>query len=194
MTARSSIDGPRRPDHARLILYALPTGDWAAMLNRTRAGFALAHGRTEADRYPLHVTLTGSFDVPRSAIDEVVRVAQRCGIDEDGLVVRVAGARHDRASRWLGLPIEGEALQAVAARFAAAVPTERLATRIRPKTNLHLSLAYGDVDVGVLEAIPEALDDALRRSSVQALDLALLEHRPGDLWTTHWQRRAGTSL
>lgn len=115
-----------------LILYAVPSGLLGEQLARYSKGVD-----TEAQRYPVHCTLTGFFH--DDDVDRYVRAAGEVAAPVD---VHIVALRTE--ADWIGLEVRSPGLLAVTERFAASVadPGSR-SDAIRPKSWLHVSLAYG---------------------------------------------------
>lgn len=123
----------------RAIVYATPGGRIETSCRRLWDLLARRGIATTAQMYPPHCTLTGFFPCPEHLLDDVA--------------ARLAGAvpgewepppvlDHLETDEWVGLTVSSPQWEALAVRFAdgcAGLPIEA----VRPKTNLHLSLAYG---------------------------------------------------
>lgn len=157
---------------AELILYATPTGPLADALARLD-GHLADTGRTTAQDYPPHCTLTGFFhrdagDIGR-IVDEVAAAVADVG-PEPTDAVRIV-ALHRRAD-WIGLELASPWLKDVTVRFVELHRCRANDDALRPKDWLHLSIAYG------VDDLREAAESA------DGLDLTL----PVDWEVRLWQR------
>jgi len=130
-----------------LILYATPTGPLAAECERYFDA-ATDLGPTVAQDFPPHCTLTGFFRrTPTRAVELVAEAASVL----DGLgsapppVVEVVALR--ATPEWVGLELRSSWLRAVTDGLVARDRPGPGDDPLRPKTWLHLSLAYGPEDL-----------------------------------------------
>ncbi|MEL7156343.1 MAG: hypothetical protein AAFN30_07065 [Actinomycetota bacterium] len=143
-----------------LILYATPTGALADACDRY---FAACQGLapTTAQTYPPHCTLTGFFHRPAERVAEVVAEVQGL-IDHAGPVparaVANTGLRCD--DDWVGFELQSDWLQERTAEVTAVHRLHPGDDALRPKSWLHLSLAYGVDDLAPYRrlAIEHGLD------------------------------------
>ena len=153
-----------------LILYATPTG----ALARTCATYFDTVEPTTAQTYPPHVTLTGFFH--RRDVSPAVDAAAAIGdVPADAVDVK----RLMCTDEWVGLEVESAWMEAVAARFADAVPAGPDEDDVRLKQWLHLSLAYGFGDLR--EHAAQATRDIDPHQGV-GWEIALWERSDGDRW------------
>ena len=165
-----------------LILYATPEG---ALADRIIEYFDVATrtlGRTTAQTYPPHCTLTGFFhrrsDRADRVIDHLGSVAVAVERPADPVRVDRLGV-HDR---WIGLELQSAWLLSVIDAVMRADRTEGDEDALRPKDWLHLSLAYGVDD---LEPYAELASRHVDISLPVSWSVAIWErHRDGG-WTRH---------
>jgi hypothetical protein len=136
-----------------LILYAEPGGELGARCAEFWAAMSAADAATDAQTYPPHVTLTGFF---HRTPDRVMSIAEAFARAVDAAAPQgLDGLRwvtpatlelqvnHD----WTGFHVTAQWMDAVVAAFAspdsAALPANTGEDELRPKSWLHLSLAYG---------------------------------------------------
>jgi ubiquitin-associated SH3 domain-containing protein len=130
-----------------VILYATPTG---ALAQLCAAYFedAAAAGGTTAQDYPPHCTLTGFFHRTGTRVeevaDEVRNLLSSTGQPPPGSVEVQGPVRRDS---WLGLELRSACLRRITADFVDHHHLDRGDDRLRPKDWLHVSLAYGVVDL-----------------------------------------------
>jgi hypothetical protein len=135
-----------------LILYAEPGGELGARCAEFWAAMSAADAATDAQTYPPHVTLTGFFHRDPSrmmpildAFTRAVDAAAPRGLDGVRWVAAAAlelQVNHD----WAGFHVAAPWMDAVVAAFAApdsAAQPADAEDELRPKSWLHLSLAYG---------------------------------------------------
>ncbi len=171
---------------SELIVYATPKGPLAAAVldyldaAREAAGPNLAHG------YPPHCTLTGFFHDDAASVPGYVSALGEAvdSVPVGAVAVRVLELRLD--TEWHGLTLASAGLEAVIAAFVPRATSSTRLDALRPKTDLHLSLAYGFAP----EAGPGLAD--LARTMVDpwldvSWDLGLWERR-GATWSCHWSR------
>lgn len=164
-----------------LIVYATPTGALADACERYFAA-ATELGGTTAQTYPPHCTLTGFFQRGDERVDEVTATVQQQVHSKGPLVddaVRVSriGIRND----WIGLELDAPDLITWTESLAADLPPHPGEDALRPKTWLHLSLAYGVDDLAPYSALlPDDFDHHLVSGRCQ-WELALWE-RTGPDW------------
>lgn len=127
------------------ILYACPLGELYKQLKHFYAVSRKKVGRNSAHDYMPHCTLTGFFrDDPIAAVGYIHTFVMTVGHlwdDRPDPSLRITGltSRPD----WIGLDIESPWLEAIAQTFAYISDTPTRTEPIRPKSGLHLSLAYG---------------------------------------------------
>lgn len=163
-----------------LIVYATPTGPLALACDRYWDE-VIDVGRTTAQAYPPHCTLTGFFHRGSGRLDRV-------GRDLSGAVgatavdrapcVEVTALRVDR--EWVGLELDSVWLSEVTERFVARHRTCEGEDTLRPKSWLHLSLAYG---VGFDPVVHGDLALRLVDPDLAAGWEIGLWQRDGDRWT-----------
>jgi len=184
-------------ERAELILYATPCGELGERC-RTYFRRASSFGPTTAQTYPPHCTLTGFFrrrvgDVG-GIVDEAVETLVGCGLDERGRLDRteVAVNGPERRGLWVGLTVDSTRLLALAERFAVRHRARpgALDDPIRLKTDLHLSLAYGEV-IGA-EDRPGALAERLERYADLAAEV-FSEPLSDDWEVALWRRSTGST-
>jgi hypothetical protein len=136
-----------------LILYAEPGGELGARCAEFWAAMSAADAATDAQTYPPHVTLTGFFhrDPDRmapilDAFTRAIDTAAPRGLDGLRWVAPATlelQVNHD----WAGLHVTAPWMDALVAAFAApdsaALPAGAGEDELRPKSWLHVSLAYG---------------------------------------------------
>jgi hypothetical protein len=171
---------------AELIVYACPTGALAAQVLRYYEAARERCGANSAHAYPPHITLTGFFHDDAAALP--LYVAALGAAHAEAMERRPAEAVRITAMAlaqdFHGLLIESPWLEALSSAFKAraASPTRR--DPVRPKSNLHLSLAYGfrPEHGPALADLARALVDA---QAPTGWELRLYERRPDGGWTIH---------
>lgn len=153
-----------------LIVYAVPLGPLGEQLEAYWHRVAPIRPNAALE-YPPHCTVTGFFHRRPAAIAEVVEALERVVADEGGAVVAPVVSRMVLEGNWFGLVLEAPALVDLAERFARLAPTGPDDDPVRPKADLHLSLAY--------EFAPERADELGA--------LAALIVRPDA--SAHWELR-----
>ncbi len=133
-----------------LILYATPTGELADACARYFLAVERL-GSTEAQAYPPHITLTGFFRRRPQRSDEVVDEvrAELTGLTVPDGAVDVVGLRS--TDDWVGLEIRSPWLETLCGQVFDGHRFDEKDDPVRPKTDLHLSLAY-EVDAPLRDA------------------------------------------
>lgn len=171
---------------AELIVYACPTGELEAQALRYYAAARGRFGANSAHAYPPHITLTGFFHDDAAALPGYV--AALGAAHAEAMERRPAGAVRVTSmvteETFHGLLIASPWLEGLAAGFKAraASPTRR--DEVRPKANLHLSLAYGfrPADGPGLAELARAMVDP---AAPTGWELRLYERAPGGAWAIH---------
>ena len=189
MTGRPSPGSPPPAQiRAELIVYATPTGELAVQCDRF---WSLARGRqpTTAQTYPPHVTLTGFFRRPRvgvgAMVDQLAETLARHPRPGSPAVEVVALRYQPLGSGdelWLGLEVDSPYLTSVVADLAAGDdpgPDDRL----RPKSWLHLSLAYGLV--ADLDWYQQAAAELMGPTTPAGWEVGLWERDEAGGWIRH---------
>lgn len=163
---------------AELILYATPSGPLAEALDDLYAHLA-GDGRSTAQDYPPHCTLTGFFhrdaaEIPRIAGELGAAVADRDHTVGDGVDVV---ALH-RGPDWVGLELRSPWLEDVTARFVRNHERAAGDDALRPKDWLHLSIAYGIDDLTIAHDATKGFDHRLAAT----WDIALWRRHPNGRW------------
>lgn len=153
MTPKPHPDrGDDASGHEQLIVYAEPQGALGARCAEFWAAVSAAEAATSAQEYPPHVSLTGFFgrhparradvvDAFTAALDEVVPA----GLDGSRWAGPVT-TEYQANDEWIGFHVQASWMDALIAAFVADPRTAPDAAEdpVRPKSWLHLSLAYGD--------------------------------------------------
>ena len=131
-----------------LILYACPGGPLGDTLAHYFADVDDRLGRTPAQTYPVHCTLTGFFRRHGSRADAVLDhlaavVAARGPVPSGAVAVDRLGVRDG----WVGLELTSAWLLDLTAAVVAADEPRPGEDALRPKDWLHVSLAYGVTDL-----------------------------------------------
>lgn len=129
-------------DLHELILYATPTGELADSCREYWRRADEAGRTTTAQSFPPHCTLTGFFHRGRGRVAEVV--AEAAQVAEEFGSVEVADVRLESHGDWVGLGLDSDRLASAIDRFVELHRVFAGEDRLRPKSWLHLSLAYGD--------------------------------------------------
>ena len=161
-----------------LILYATPLGELAEQCDHYFER-ATARGGTSAQTYPPHCTLTGFFRRTAARADEVAAWTQtfldeRRGAWSDLQVVRLR-SQHD----WIGLELSSPQLEQLASDYGELQQVGPGEDAIRPKSWLHLSLAYGLADLRPYERLCDLVDPTAPAS----WELALWERTAAGDWS-----------
>ena len=131
-------------ERRELIVYATPTGPFAAQCAAYFDRVTEELGPTTAQTYPPHVSLTGFFHRLPARADEVI-VEMNAQIAAAGAVP--AGAVEFSVSTdepdWLGLHVTSRWLIDLTRALVERHRSEADDDELRPKDQLHLSLAYG---------------------------------------------------
>lgn len=171
---------------AELIVYACPTGELAAQVERFYGASRERFGANSAHAYPPHITLTGFFHDEAAALPTYVAAlaAARAAALPTRPLPPLQITELATTGEFHGLLISSPWLEALAADFAAraASPTRR--DELRLKRWLHLSLAYGfrAEDGQALGALARATVDP---AAPAGWDLRLYERLPGGAWQLH---------
>ncbi|MEM7338686.1 MAG: hypothetical protein AAF467_08565 [Actinomycetota bacterium] len=166
-----------------LILYATPTG-WLA--DRCDAYFAEANavGATTAQTYPPHCTLTGFFRrTPWRVAEIMAEAAAIIDANPQPGPGAVEIATLTASDSWVGFELTSPWLDGVIAAFAEGHRIEPDEDAIRPKSWLHLSLAYGVDDLTPYHRLTAGLENVVGRESTW--EVALWERGPDLTWTRH---------
>lgn len=136
-----------------LILYAEPGGELGARCADFWAAMSAADTTTSAQEYPPHVTLTGFFHRPPERLPDVL-AAFEAALDAavpagfDGVRWAAPTALELQANdEWTGLHVDAPWMDAVIAAFVADAAVQVAGSgedALRPKSWLHVSLAYGE--------------------------------------------------
>lgn len=175
-----------------LILYAEPGGELGARCAEFWAAMSAADAATDAQTYPPHVTLTGFFrrgpDRVMPVVDAFTRALDAAapqGLDGVRWVEPAAlglQANHD----WTGLHVTAPWMDAVVAAFASpassAQPADAGEDELRPKSWLHLSLAYGAGYDEFARAAAAEHAVELERLAAEAEWTVSLWRRDGSAW------------
>lgn len=133
-------------ERRELILYATPAGPLAAGCD-DYFSHASARGPTVAQRYPPHCTLTGFFHREPHRVPEIVDAVQHLiasnPAPDDAVQIVGLHLRND----WIGLELSSAWLLDLTSRFVDTHQLDDGDDALRPKTWLHLSLAYGVDDL-----------------------------------------------
>ncbi|MEI7770036.1 MAG: 2'-5' RNA ligase family protein [Chloroflexales bacterium] len=177
---------PATTSSGKLIIYACPTGPLAAQVAAFFGSSLERFGPNSAHAYPPHITLTGFFHDDAAAIPRYVaalesaRARAMASRPASPVQIREVVSLDD----FHGLLIDSPWLESLTADAiaAAASPTRR--DGLRPKTNLHLSLAYGfrPQDGPALATMATALVDV---AAPVAWELRLYERLPDGGWLCH---------
>jgi hypothetical protein len=169
-----------------LIVYATPVGPLAADLATYLDEVRVRVGPNRAHDYPPHCTLTGFFHDLPGAVPSYESALERAlaAVALPSPVVEIRGLRIEPA--WHGLELTAPALAAVVAGFVRRAASGTRVDALRPKSWLHLSLAYefDERDAARLAELARALVDPARPV---AWELGLWE-RAGAAWHCHWRR------
>jgi hypothetical protein len=174
---------------AKLIVYACPVGELGRQIQTYLAVSATRYGHNKAHGYPPHCTLVSFFcdelDVVPSYIEALDAALTRGNAMRPSPAISVL--KHAEGSVWLYLAINSPWLIKTIRDFAADTPSYGCRSKIRPKTELHVTLARGD-----LRATQRALIDLARTeidpSAPVSWEIRLYEQR-GESWICHhcWQ-------
>jgi hypothetical protein len=172
-----------------LVLYAEPGGELGARCAEFWAAMSAADAATDAQAYPPHVTLTGFFRRQPSRLPAIVDAfagaldaAAPAGLD--GLRWVVPAALELQVNDdWIGFHVTAAWMDRLVAAFctpgSAAQPAGAGDDELRPKSWLHLSLAYG-----------AGYDESTRAAAVEHI-VALEGLTAATEWTVSlWHRRA----
>jgi hypothetical protein len=135
---------------ARYILYLVPEGRLYDLLERYYED-TLAVCRNDAHDYLPHCTLTGFFSLPAAyPLRRLTSVLQHVLHEAEANVEAAVCVERLYDDTAIGLAVHAPALVAAVSRWAEETSTDSEGTvSIRPKTRLHISMAYG---VGVARA------------------------------------------
>ena len=125
---------------AKLILYACPTGPLAMQIAAYYAESLQACGPNAAHAYMPHISLTGFFQDEPTAIPDYVALLEALLRTQDPIAVLVE--RLIFSEEFHGFEISSPGLRTLTDSFIANAPRKSRHEAIRPKTWLHLSLAY----------------------------------------------------
>jgi len=167
-------------------------GPLAEELRRYFSAAAEACGPNAAHAFPPHVSVTGFFHdrAPdwQAYGDALAAAAQQIGRPPTPEATVTTLFLHDHHH---GLAVESPWLCALAAEFAARAPAATRMDAVRPKRDLHISLAYGfDALFG------PRLADLARRLVDPAVgaewELRLYERASGNRWLLHGSWKCGS--
>jgi hypothetical protein len=175
-----------------LILYAEPGGELGARCAEFWAAMSAADAATDAQTYPPHVTLTGFFrrgpDRVTPVVDAFTRAVDAAapqGLDGVRWVVPAA-LELQVGDDWTGLHVTAPWMDAVVAAFASpdsvAQPADAGDDELRPKSWLHLSLAYGSGYDEFARAAAAEHTVELERLTAEAEWTVSLWRRDGSAW------------
>ena len=166
-----------------LILYACPTGLLADDLEAYFTEATARFGPTTAQTYPVHCTLTGFFRRQGQRAEAVLRrlggVIDEIGPPPQGAVsVDRLGVREG----WVGLELSSPWLLDLNDVFVGADDVNGDEDPLRPKSWLHVSLAYGVTDLApYVELAREVVDP----SRPVGWKVNLWERNMNGGWTVH---------
>lgn len=171
---------------SKLIVYACPVGPLGDQLNRFFVESERRHGRNEAHRYMPHCTLTSFFHDEPSSVSIYVKALtasrDRLRPTQPEPVVRVQEMILDGGFHHLRLIAPW--LQELTLDFVRTVNSPTRTDALKPKNDLHVSLAYrfGPEKEAQLAKLARELVDP--RASVD-WELRFYEQHPDDSWTCH---------
>ncbi len=177
-----------------LNVYAHPTGELSAQLERFAVESRDLFGPNNAHAYPVHCSLTGFFHDEPTSTPFYIEVLQSLLTHHRGLDVDSVGGGSNLSvnmdelrlsGSWFGLELSCPDLVALMESFAASDRSPTRSDDIRVKTWLHLSIAYGfDEQHG------DALADLARRiidpTTTTDWKIALWERTAESDWHCHW--------
>ncbi len=174
-----------------LILYATPEGELGRQCRRYFEVAAAEIGPTTAQTYPPHVTLTGFFRRADPRADEVVAEMLEVVRDHGPPPPDSIEAEHHRADDWVGLAVRSPWLEGVTARVVAGHRLEPGDDALRPKSWLHLSLAYGRLPDGTtLDRYRHLASDLVDPAAPGPWAVSLWERRDDGSWVDHGASRS----
>lgn len=179
----------------QLILYACPLGALAQQIDTYLQQAAADCGLNSAHQYMPHCTLTGFFeDYPPAVsiyaerLDQLL--AERTPHRPDP-VVTITGISFQPT--WHGLELEAPWLHQLALAFRDRAESVTRLSPIRPKTWLHLSLAYGFTPEQASH-LRHLAQIHINPASPVNWELRLYERRPGNGWICHRSWPLGQSV
>lgn len=171
---------------ASLILYACPLGDLSHQLDQYFVASREACGPNAAHAYMPHCTLTGFFRDQESAIERYEQaiaaalnqqwaIAPQPDICITGMTFR---------SDWHGLELQSNWLQQFVARFVQLSVSPTRTERLRPKSWLHLSLAYEFLPQHS-QTLIQLAQSCINPKSTVAWELRFYQRYSDYRWTCH---------
>lgn len=164
------------------ILYACPIGPLADQLGAYFGESAAECGPNDAHAYPPHVTVTGFFHDTAPSWPAYARAVETA-LEQVGPPPVPAAAvtglfLHED---FHGLAVASPWLLAVGIAFAETAPSSTRLDAVRPKTGLHISLAYGFAPAAGprLSGLATRLVDPAAEAG---WELRLYERAPGNCW------------
>jgi ubiquitin-associated SH3 domain-containing protein len=174
------------PEFRRLIVYACPTGDFAAQLDAYFAQSRALFGENTAHQYPPHISLTGFYHDVASTIPAYVQQ-----LDHALATVRqlqpapvISLTRLNMSEDFHGIEIESMWLKQVIDVFITFAQSSTRRDAIRKKDWLHLSLAY-HFEPAQGTKLKELAQSHIRLNAPVRWQLRFYEQHPDKLWTCH---------
>jgi ubiquitin-associated SH3 domain-containing protein len=169
-----------------LIVYACPVGELARQLASFYETSRSKVGENAAHRFPPHCTLLGFFHDDRGAIPiytaALATALDRAQPSRPNPPISIDGAHFDATFHYLKL--ESPWLIDLCADFIATAGSSTRRDALRPKTWLHLSLAY-EFQPGHGARLKELAEAVVDPSSEVTWELRLYERLPDRSWDCH---------
>lgn len=170
----------------QFILYACPTGTLAEQLQVFFSESLAQCGRNAAHAYMPHCTLTGFFDDFNRAVPiytrTLVRAYKRAMGSRPNPVVTITDLSFK--PDWHGLELDAPWLQQLILDFACTADSPSRKTTIRPKSWLHISLAY-DFVADQAEALTQLAQIIVDPTAPADWELRFYQRNPGNQWICH---------
>ena len=170
---------------AELIVYACPHGPLAASIDRYLEAVRHECGPNDAHRFPPHVTLTGFFHDDIWAVrDQVAALGEavEAAGPSPAPPARVEGLRCEPGFHFLA--VRSPWFESVAAAFRDRSPAATRVDAVRPKHDLHLSLAYG-FDPATQEVLSALARRHVDPDGACEWTVRLYERMAPDRWVPH---------
>lgn len=170
----------------KFVVYACPIGELADQLASYFSKSRLSCGSNTAHQYMPHCTLTGFFEDATSSVPQYTRALERSlkryrrSQPDPPLTVIDLEFRPN----WHGLRLSSEWLNELILDFVCTATSPARKSPLRPKSWLHLSLAYGFAadQADILQSL--ARETVFPQSPVE-WELRFYQQHPNLTWTCH---------
>ncbi|MEO0490577.1 MAG: hypothetical protein AAFZ49_13615 [Cyanobacteria bacterium J06659_2] len=170
----------------QFIVYACPTGHLAEQLQAFLAESSVHYAKNAAHSYMPHCTLTGFFDDFNRAVPIYTRTLVRAykralrSRPNPALTIKDLSFKPD----WHGLELDSPWLKQLVLDFACTASSPSRKNAIRPKSWLHLSLAYEFV-ADQAESLAQLAQSMVDPNAPADWELRFYQRDPGNRWICH---------